>query len=304
MNILMLGHASVGKTTYMASMYGVMQTPIKGFTVRSSDVDDHYRLLELYRKILIGRYPASTNQRESYRFRLLHAGDEVLDFNWTDYRGDSLNYSTRDDSGQSDAAALHKDLKEADAILAFFDSTALISGHGSFPQIRRMLQLLNTAMGEIDRKVPLGLVLAKSDLIYAPLSEVIDPLWGLIESVQASKHVIGSIFPISCGEEIQDVELPALFALYLGIVSRSNQLVEAINKMADERDKMREKVSNFWDMLVDTVESKWNSQPTWNELADRKQKEVLREYNALKSLEKPAEELEEYLKNTVGISTF
>ena len=57
MRIVMIGHSNVGKTTYMASMYGAMQVGVDGFTLRAARTDDHERFVALHRMTRAGRPP-------------------------------------------------------------------------------------------------------------------------------------------------------------------------------------------------------------------------------------------------------
>ena len=44
MRIVTLGHTAVGKTTYMASLYGALQRSYEGFTLRAKRAADHKHL--------------------------------------------------------------------------------------------------------------------------------------------------------------------------------------------------------------------------------------------------------------------
>jgi energy-coupling factor transporter ATP-binding protein EcfA2 len=301
MNVLMLGHSGVGKTTYVASMYGAMQSEVAGFTIKAKRRGDKARLLELHESILRGEYPAPSNQRESYPFRLCYEGSDVLSFDWADYRGDALVESARE---SEEARSLHDDLTEADAVLAFFDCTMLATRRGQFREIRRMILLLSRAMQEVDHVMPLALVMAKADLVDASSSGLLAPLDPLLETVRASKHVVGSLIPVACGRDAHNVELPALFALYFGLSQRIERLAEQINTMAAERDRMIGKVSTIWDFAFDWVDSKLSGSQTWGEMAERKHNELLKEYAVFEALRDPAGVLGEYLDSFEEFGVF
>ena len=74
MNILMLGHSGVGKTTYMASMYGLMQAGVERFSLASKYIRDHDDLVSLARDIQCGAYPPQTAIKSSYDFYLKYDG--------------------------------------------------------------------------------------------------------------------------------------------------------------------------------------------------------------------------------------
>src|SRR5438309_901376 len=86
----MLGHSSVGKTTYMASMYGTLQTPINGFSLHTQDSAYHIGLLGDFNNIRRGIYPPATARRDQYDFSLYFKGKAIFPFEWVDYRGGAL----------------------------------------------------------------------------------------------------------------------------------------------------------------------------------------------------------------------
>jgi GTPase SAR1 family protein len=51
MKIVMIGNTNVGKTTYMASLYGIMQQQIEGFSLKAVNGNDRSRLHELAQAI-------------------------------------------------------------------------------------------------------------------------------------------------------------------------------------------------------------------------------------------------------------
>jgi hypothetical protein len=122
MRIVMIGHSNVGKTTYMASMYGAMQVGVDGFTLRTARADDHERFVALHRMTRAGRYPAPTDQRAQYDFRLCLNGEAFFDFTWVDRRGGAI----LERSTSSEAAQLVQDLVECDGLLVFCDAHAAV----------------------------------------------------------------------------------------------------------------------------------------------------------------------------------
>ena len=301
MKILMLGHSGVGKTTYIASMYGAMQFPVAGFSITADRSEDNARLLGLHSDIRRGAYPSMSNQRDSYPFRLLYERVDVLSFEWTDYRGGALQESAR---SSEQAQTLHEDLKNADAVLAFFDCTALKRGSAaSQREIRRMIALLSRATAETNRLMPLVLVLAKADLVTLS-GEILHPLEGLLDAMKASKHVAGAVVPVSCGQNAANVAAPALFALYFGLRQRMDMIGEQINAMAAERDKMNQRVSTLWDWAADWVDSKLSGVSTWGELAEAKHNALLTEYRVLQRLEAPSDILAKHLDGDDDVITF
>ena len=118
MKIVMLGHTGVGKTTYMASLYGILQNPINGFTLRAQSTQDHAQLMDLYHQIHYGTYPEATMQRGQYDFLLRYEGKTAYPFTWVDYRGGAL----RELRDSFETQQLMQELKEAEGIVMFCDA--------------------------------------------------------------------------------------------------------------------------------------------------------------------------------------
>ena len=107
MRVLMLGHSGAGKTTYMASMYELMNRTNKGFKVIADDQAEHIELLQRAVGIRKGIYPPPTVQRREYNFTLYFEGSRVSSLVWADYRSGALNERSTDD----EVMALVSDMK-------------------------------------------------------------------------------------------------------------------------------------------------------------------------------------------------
>jgi hypothetical protein len=158
--ILMLGHSGVGKTTYMASMYGTLQRHVNGFTLRADTRQDHRQLMRICGGIQRGNWPAPTDRRQQYRFFLRYDREPIIPFLWTDYRGGAL--SERADS--PGAHLLVNDLKEADAIIMYCDAPTILADRRC-REIGRMTQLVTRAVRSKDVNIPLAIVYTKCDLV-------------------------------------------------------------------------------------------------------------------------------------------
>ncbi|MEM1002942.1 MAG: hypothetical protein AAGH46_09870, partial [Bacteroidota bacterium] len=189
MKIVMIGHSGVGKTTYMASLYGELQTKIKEFSLRTSYSDDHSQLVDLSKDIGLGLYPPPTAVRSEYSFYLQHKDKDVVNFSWADYRGKAVTSKSNDEH----AYKLVQDLQEADGIMMFCDCEELEKlSHGNRSsyhvgnQIGRMIALVSRVFESADHDICLSIVLAKSDLIRKFEEHHFRFFNGLIESVNAN----------------------------------------------------------------------------------------------------------------------
>ena len=237
MNIFMLGHSGVGKTTYMASMYGAMQVGVDKFSLASRYIRDHDGLVSLARDIQRGAYPPPTALKSSCDFYLKYDGRRFFPFTWSDYRGGALT----ERSNSEDARKLVRDLSKCDGILVFCDSEQAASRRGADRDIRRMTSLIGEALSQLKRPIPIGIVFTKYDLV----EEIDEHMWasveGLCQVVDASENFAGVVIPVACGSRPENIELPLLFLLYCGVALTHDALVEQMEnggrwRMAGERE--------------------------------------------------------------------
>lgn len=170
----MLGHSNAGKTTYMASMYSIMNArhqSKRGFGVVTTNDGDHHTLLKLGNRIAHqGDYPSATDVRTEYAFSLTLNGKTVLPFKWVDYRGGAL-YDRSDDS-TSDLDMLTDDLCNSDAVLVFMDAPTLVDESGEDPlDIGRLTAILGN-IANVTLPPPVALVISKSDALLPPPEEL------------------------------------------------------------------------------------------------------------------------------------
>ena len=163
MRIVEIGHTGVGKTTYMAAMYGALQKGIGGFSLRATNPIDHTRLIKLSRHVRRGIYPTPTDQRSEYNFYLQYQGKDVFNFCWADYRGGAI----RETQDSDQARLLLRDLKQANGVLMFCDSQALARKNNRSNQIGRMIALISNALQKLDHPLAIAVILTKIDLVDA-----------------------------------------------------------------------------------------------------------------------------------------
>ena len=247
MNILMLGHSGVGKTTYMASMYGLMQAGVERFSLAPKYIRDHDDLVSLARDIQRDTYPPQTAVKSSYEFWLKYDGQRFFPFTWSDYRGGALiEHSSSDDARQ-----LVRDLSKCDGILVFCDSEQAASRRGAGRDIRRMTSLIGEALSQIKRPIPIGIVFTKSDLV----KEIDEHMWasveGLCQVVDASENPAGVVIPVACGSRPENIELPLLFLLYYGVALTHNALFEQMEEDELEGDHYTQEAAEhpIWNFI-------------------------------------------------------
>ena len=291
MQIVMLGHTGVGKTTYMGAMYGHLQNAINGFSLAADSADDHKRLMRIHREVLDGKWPPNTDQRSKYDFTLMYDQEECFAFNWADYRGGAI----RDRRESSQIDELMEDLREADAILIFCDGAEIANGRTRSSEIGRMTQFVSRAIRDNERPLTVIIVYTKMDLVPQTAEGIFEPVTSLIETVSANETVYGTVIPIACGPNPQNVELPVLFALYFGIILQTALLTAFIDRHEELRQEYVRQSQTFTGWVSD-IFSTMISEPTYGDMARNQANQAAAKLSVLEKLMMPAETLTSYLE--------
>lgn len=291
MRIVMLGHTGVGKTTYMASLYGVMQQSIEGFRLRAVQSEDHKGWVALAERIRQGKYPAATDQRQEYDFYLRYEGRKILQFAWADYRGGAI----RETQESEQAKSLLQDLKTADGVMLFCDCHALAQGDLRSNQIGRMTALTVQALQELNQPMSLVVILTKNDLVANFQENLLAPLAGLIAAVNASELILGSLIPIACGKELRNVSMPLLFVLHSAVVWQAITAYSEVEKH-EEQAKIYEKSSQGLIGAVDWIVSKISDEPTYRAKARKEREEANAKQREFEEIQAPALSLYQYVQ--------
>ncbi len=292
MKIVMIGNTGVGKTTYMASLYGTMQQRIEGFSLKAVSSEDHSRLMKLTKAIQAGKYPSATNQRSDYTFNLQHKGDDFINFSWSDYRGGVIVEETED---SEQANLLIQDLNQADGVMIFCDCDALANGNILGNEIGRMIYLVGTAMRDVDHIISLAIIFTKVDLIGQFQESMFSPFEGLISAINASEYVIGSFIPIACGRQFINIPMPLMFSLYASVILKKVSVTNSLQKHY-EKAKEWENKSQGWGGLWRAIKDTWNGIPTDATLASIEYSQVIEKYQELIAMEEPVKALVQYVE--------
>ena len=245
-NVLMLGLAGSGKTSYMSSVYALCndnEEQFFGFSIRIANYQLHTHLLRLASDIHIGKWPAGTDVMEEYRFNLMHEGDNVTDFIWADYRGGALTSDNKDEID-----ALSASMKTADAIMIFVDGAKLTSGsrHQFRSQVSRLTNLVNHSIAGRNDPVVVVLVLTKSDLGLGDDRERLEDLRPFIESINASQHIQGIFTWISCVTG-GNLAIPILASAALTVNFYYNGAVKKLEELQSTIEELSEDIKRHID---------------------------------------------------------
>jgi hypothetical protein len=290
----MLGHSGAGKTTYLSLMYAEMQEAIGGFQVSAKNDSQHRQLLADARAIRASRYPPATNRRASYDLMLRYNGSQVLPFTWRDHRGGAASGRTTD---ADDVSQLHQDLLESDAIVMFLDGYALLNERMAARNASRLSSHVLRAMR--DRPpvpTPLLIAVTKSDLIDVEdekvLEKIFEPVTELVKAVAATRHIVGTIVPVACGPFPVNVAVPVLWSLRFGLFGLLVRLRGEI-----ESSVLAANAAASRDTLADRLVSWWRDEASYASIAANHRQAALRAHSQLEPLVKPAEGLQEMLKD-------
>jgi GTPase SAR1 family protein len=289
MKIIMLGHTNVGKTTYMASMYGKLQDPVKGFGLRTTNMNHHQELNMMYQDIRAGIYPVPSLQRQRYDFSLLYKREVFFPFIWMDYRGGAL----LEHSSSAEAAQLVKDLRDADGIVIFCDSDPK-EGQKVIRQVNRMMQFVGQSLQDRVNPATITIVFTKCDLTNRPDDELFAPTLNLVETISRSESVVGTIIPVACGRKAVNVDLPVLFTLCLGVLLERRLLAKRVEYYQD-REKRYDQEGSTLDGFFGNFGRMWRGEETtWKQATDAR-KSAQENLNKIQALVKPSEQLAKYI---------
>lgn len=221
MKLVLLGHPRVGKTTYMASLYRLMQRPVEGFSLRTPKTADHLKWLSLVPSIDGDRYPPATEQRTSHDLILQYQRRDVLSLTWADYPGRTIPTEPADYA----TSALLPDLQTAEGILLFCDAAHLRSDQ-NLNEIHHLTTLLTIARQTLTHPISLAIVLTKTDQVKLFNDDLFRALEPLIQVVNTNASILGAFIPVACGKQFINVPLPLYFAIYTAITLHASSLAQ------------------------------------------------------------------------------
>jgi GTPase SAR1 family protein len=287
MKIVMLGHSGVGKTTYIASLYGVMQQQIEGFRLEAVNPEDHKQLLQMSSAIALGKYPSPTAQRSEYQFSLHYQNTNLLNFALGDYRGGAI----RETQNSEEAQLLIQDLRQASGIIMFSDCEAISRGDIRSNEIGRMTTLVMNALQDLSHPLSLAIVLTKTDLIEQFDEKILNPFMGIIGSIEGSKLVSGCLIPVACGTQQINLPMPLLFTLPTVL----SLYAPEVQKIAQE---LRVNAQDFDQNsgFLDTFQKAWNGEPTNKDLANAEREKAIAKDREFEEINKAIEALSKYLQ--------
>ena len=293
MKMLMIGNKSSGKTTYMTSSYGHLQRDITGgFTIKAVENIDHNSFVAQYKALKTsGVYPPATMKRSSYNLNLFYNGNNVHSFQWNDFNGGII-----DERVTQNTSILKKDMAESDGLMLFFDAVEL-KKNTLETRMRQIIRLIAQNLKSIERSYFVTIVVTKVDLINLKSAEdlesIAEPIIPLINILNANEDILFHCIPVCCTKEkIVNVDYPILYmlhgGLYIDCITKQQKLQQEIDTFNSYNEQ-----SGFFD----DIKSFFYSEPTYRELAYKKQQELIPQICYYEEMENSLNELINYLNN-------
>ncbi len=261
MNIVMLGHPSAGKTTYLAALYYRMINGLYDYKMCYDNwgtywynhyiKDNIYYTFEEAKKegedlknvsfnVSEGKYPPPTAIRQEYFFNIQYKHFNEIGFNIFDYRGGVLMERSNQ---SSDSVSLISKIKKSDALIVFLDGIKL---EEPLPrnerEFRRLVYLIKSAIScisvESDCFFPISFVITKFDLCSNVLnSEGFNYFWNnVLNDIAQSNKVAGLITCITVNaEHIYNVQWPLFFSLRHCMYKFANEVVNSYQTRVKNR---------------------------------------------------------------------
>jgi GTPase SAR1 family protein len=252
--IAMLGTTGAGKTSYLLSMYAVMQTGMQGFTVAAKDMDVDLDLTERWEQLIAvsgeDRWPTpNAATMEHYGFDFSYGFRNVMGFEWLDYRGLALS----DLSSEQDVRDLTNYLSNSGCLFLCVSGEHLLDRvtPNTVRDLKsdRMNQFIqqyisNRYKPTVNNPFPIAIVITKYDLCqHREKQEVIEDIKKLFQALfTPDSGWLVMICPVSLGTELSNdrdsgsivpvnVHLPIVFAVYSQIRAYGIELKERRNQI-------------------------------------------------------------------------
>lgn len=295
MKIVMLGHSGVGKTTYIASLYGAMQQNVEGFFLQAVSSDDHQQLLKMAKEISLGIYPPPSSHRNEYQFDLKYyfnlIENNLIPITLADYRGGAI----RETQNSEEVQQLIEDLRQASGIIMFCDGEAISKGDIWNNQIGRMTTIVTHALQDFNRPISLTIAITKCDLLENFDEKILNPFRGIISVIEASKLISGSIIPVASSTQLINIPIPFLFVLQTALRSSVPDVLKEVEEYRDNAQYLEAQGKGLWGFF-DTFEKAWNGEKTAKQIADEERQKLIAKELQYQSINLAIKALEEYIQ--------
>ncbi|MGM9853080.1 MAG: hypothetical protein ACI30N_03825 [Muribaculaceae bacterium] len=302
MNILMVGHSGSGKTSFMAGMYKYLGEEKNGYGISAKKPSQKTQLQRMAQGLEHGRYPAGTDVQSRYEFAFTVHGEELMPFNWIDYRGGIL---LSDDPDDGDIDKFMGAIKKADALIVFLDGQKLIQPGARWNMEYDILLSCIERSLTVEHKswFPISFVITKCDIVPNGVPfHGLQRFYNLFSQIEKNQKVGGMLLQCAINRECYHLPFLALaYCIYGGSSIYINRCVDSINKARAKAETHRPtsfigKVFGVGEQIFkevfDIVDMGWETEyeKTW--AAERSEKELGEQFERLKAC---ADELKDKL---------
>lgn len=229
----MVGHSRSGKTSFMAGMYKYLGESREGYGIRAKNSKQKKNLERMAAGLSQNRYPAGTDVQQKYNFSLTVNGEDLIPFNWIDYRGGILLSDEPDDGDMNKFLGA---IKNADALIVFLDGEKLADQSGRWlMEYDILLSCIENSL-EVEHQswFPISFVITKCDLIPDGA-----PFYGLnrfntlFSQIQESQKVGGTLIHSAINSDCYFTPFLALaYSIYGGTPIYIQKRYEAMQEAA------------------------------------------------------------------------
>jgi len=304
MKVMMIGFSGSGKTTYMGGMYALLNVePCEGFSLRAKKTTDHANFMKIGSNIVDGIYPKGTDILEDYRFSLVYDDDELLDFDWHDYRGGVLASA---DSPDFDVVV--DQIMDSDALIVFLDLTMFAQGKTAerrcVSTLQRIMSLVQNVTAQLpdDAGFPISFVFTKLDCCPDGATET--PGWKLfqqiIETISEGKQINGMWTATVAGSDgLLNLQYPFLFSMLKALNKKVAETIASYERAVERHNSYAED-SGLFDEIGTALSNFFNDRHDLSnyDKAVREEAEAKRLFDKAKRLaDGPLEKVAQYLVN-------
>ena len=261
MDIVMLGHSSSGKTTYMAALYYRMTNGLYDYKMRYDQWGNYwykrytqnnknYTILEAEKEekdlertslnVSKGIYPPPTAIKQEYVFKMQYKSFNEIAFNWFDYRAGALMERS---SQSTDTASLISKIRNSDALIVFLDGTKLEEPLSQNErEFKRLVYLIKNVISNVyveeRRYFPISFVITKEDLCTNVLeSEGFNFFWdNILNDINQSNKIASLItWATINNEHIYNVHWPLFFSIKHCMHKFANEVFSSYQRREKDR---------------------------------------------------------------------
>lgn len=299
----MVGHSRSGKTSFMAGMYRYLGECTEGYGISAKKKNQKEQLSKMASELSKDKYPDGTSIQSEYEFSLNVHGEELIPFNWIDYRGGIL---MSDDPTDSDVDDFMEALEKADALVVFLDGTKLIESSAKWNiEYDLLLSCIEKSLSvKHNSCFHISFVITKCDMVipgttFGGLSR----FDSLFRQINNSQNVYAML--IQCRITSESYFTPFLvlaFSVYGGTPIYIRRITEAINKAKRKAEEHRPtsllgKIFGVGEILLSDlfgiIDMAWETEyeKTW--AAEKNEEELMEKLSELQSR---ADELHEKIE--------